>query len=79
MSKTTAPRRMPAPWSVREVPGGYVVVDATGRRLAYIYSDQTERGANNDALTPDEARRVAMNIAKLPSLLDRRVTKGEGA
>jgi hypothetical protein len=60
------PRRLPAPWTVREVTGGYVVLDATGRRLAYIYGEPGGRGANNDTLTPEEARRVAVNIAKLP-------------
>lgn len=66
------PRRMPAPWSVQEIAGGYVVVDAAGRRLAYVYSDPDQRGANTETLTPDEARRVANNIANLPERIPER-------
>jgi hypothetical protein len=29
-------RRLPAPWSAQEIPGGYKVVDATGQALAYV-------------------------------------------
>ena len=72
-------RRLPAPWTVREIPGGYMVVDATGRRLAYVYCDRDQRGVNNDALTAEEARRVAANFAKLPALLQGQVERGEGA
>jgi len=64
------PRRLPAPWSVVEIPGGYAVADAGGRRLAYVYRNTSlDAGVNSEALTDDEARRVAANIAKLPGLL----------
>jgi hypothetical protein len=64
------PRRLPAPWKVVEIAGGYVVVDAGGRRLAYVYRNTSlDAGVNSEALTDDEARRVAANIAKLPNLL----------
>ena len=64
------PRRLPAPWSVADIPGGYAVVDAGGRRLAYVYRTRAwTRASNSEALTDDEARRVAANIAKLPNLL----------
>ena len=64
------PRRLPAPWSVVEIPGGYAVVDAGGRRLAYVYRNTSlDAGVNSEALTDDEARRVAANIAKVPDLL----------
>ena len=66
------PRRMPAPWSVQKIAGGFVVVDAGGRRLAFVYADPDQHGANTDMLTPDEARRVARNIARLPELMGRR-------
>jgi hypothetical protein len=50
--------------------GGYKVRDATGQALAYVYGRET--GADADTakvLTMDEARRIASNIAKLPTYL----------
>jgi hypothetical protein len=59
------PRRLPAPRSIAEIPGGHAVVDAGGRRLAYVYRNASlDAGVNSEALTDDEARRVAANIAK---------------
>jgi len=42
-------RRFPAPWSADKIPGGYVVRDANGQALAYIYSRDNE----------DEARQAS--------------------
>ena len=54
------------------MPGGYVVRDANGQALAYVYSRANEAEAlQAKILTEDEARRVAANIAKLPALLPR--------
>ena len=64
------PRRLPAPWSVEKISGGYVLRDANGQALAYVYSRATESEAiQAKVLTDDEARRVAVNIARLPNLL----------
>jgi hypothetical protein len=64
------PRRFPAPWAAEQIPGGYKVVDATGQVLAYLYARDTKTQADTaKVLTMDEARRIASNIAKLPTLL----------
>ena len=63
-------RRFPPPWTVETIPGGLVVRDANGQSLAYIYSRETPADARlAKVLTEDEARRIASNIAKLPTLL----------
>jgi hypothetical protein len=36
------PRRFPSPWRADKTPGGYVVRDATGQSLAYVYSRGNE-------------------------------------
>ena len=66
------PRRFPPPWKAEKIPGGYVVRDANGQALAYVYSRASETDAMQaKVLTDDEARRVATNIARLPELLTR--------
>ena len=69
-------RRFPPPWRADRTPHGYVVRDANGQELAYIYSRENEAEARQaKVLTKDEARRIAINIARLPELLG----KGERA
>jgi hypothetical protein len=63
-------RRFPAPWRADKIPGGYVVRDANGQALVYIYSrDNDAEALQARVLTKDEARRIAINVARLPQLL----------
>jgi hypothetical protein len=65
-------RRFPSPWTVEKIPGGLKVVDANGQSLAYVYSREDPADARMaKVLTEDAARRIAVNIAKLPALLRR--------
>ena len=63
-------RRFPAPCTVEAIDAGFKVIDANGQALAYVYghADMRDAGVAN-ALSLDEARRIAANIAKLPKLL----------
>jgi hypothetical protein len=65
-------RRFPAPWRADTMPGCYVVRDANGQALAYLYSRDNEAETRHaKVLTKDEARRIDMNVAGLPELVGR--------
>lgn len=63
-------RRFPAPWRIEETQGGYRISDASGQHLLYVYGEDEEgRRQAMRGLTRDEARRIALGIARLPDLL----------
>ena len=60
----------PAPWTVEPTESGFKVINSNGQTLAYVYGHADSHDAGiAKALTLDEAKRIASNIAKLPSLL----------
>jgi hypothetical protein len=61
-------RRFPAPWRADKTPYGYVVRDANGQALVYLYSRDSEAEAMQaKVLTADEARRIAINVIRARS------------
>jgi hypothetical protein len=69
MATAMDPRRLadfPRPWTVSEGTGEFIVIDASGRPLAYFYWWGDPR---TTLLTRDEARCLAEKFAKVPSLI----------
>ena len=65
------PRRFPPPWTVDENEENFVIKDAAGQALAYVYfEDNDSRRSVMHRLTRDEARRIAANIGKLPTFIE---------
>jgi hypothetical protein len=67
-------RHFPPPWSVEELNSCFVVKDANGQALAYMYFEKEplRRFRRRELLTRDEARSIAAIFAKLPELLGKR-------
>ena len=64
-------RRFPPPWTIEELNDAcFVVIDSAGQKLAYVYFEyEPGRRAAAKLLTKEEARRIAVNLARLPELL----------
>jgi hypothetical protein len=64
------PNSFPPPWSLEELEGCIIVWDGNGQAITYVYfEDDPRRRSLAKLLTRDDARQIAANIAKLPSLL----------
>jgi hypothetical protein len=63
-------RRFSPPWSVDEATESFCIRDANGQSYVY-YENEPGRRTAAGLLTRDEARRIAINVAKLPELVKR--------
>jgi hypothetical protein len=58
-------RRFPPPWTAEETNACFIVRDANGQGLAYVYfEDEPGRRAAAKLLTRDEARRITAYNAR---------------
>jgi hypothetical protein len=65
-------RRYPPPWKIEEADESYVVTDAKGQRLAFIYfEDEPQRRMVMRRISRDDAWQLARAITRIPALLER--------
>lgn len=65
-----SPCRLPPPWTVHELGECFRVEDADGSSLAYFdFKGDGRRSSDFRSLSREEARRLAVNFAKLPALM----------
>jgi hypothetical protein len=67
-------RNFPGPWWVETTEGGHFVVkDATGFSICYVYARKDE-ALRSSCMTHAEAMVIAQAIAKLPEITNRELT-----
>lgn len=65
-------RRYPPPWKIEEATEFYIVTDATGQRLAYIYfEDEPQRQTSMRRIGKGDAWQLARAITRIPALFGR--------
>jgi hypothetical protein len=65
-------RRYPPPWRVEERRESYIVTDAMGKPLAYVYfDDESQRQTVTGRIGKDDAWQLARAITRIPGLLRR--------
>ena len=64
-------QHFPSPWTAEQLAESFVVRDANGQSLAYVYFAEAERAMTTRRLEEDDARRIAHAIARLPDIIKR--------
>lgn len=65
-------RRYPPPWKIEEGRESFIVTDATGQRLAFIYfENEPQRQSIMKRINRDDAWQLARAITRIPALLER--------
>jgi hypothetical protein len=69
---TATRRRYPPPWRIEERRESYIVMDAMGKPLAYVYfEDHSQRQMITERISKDDAWQLARAITRIPALLQR--------
>jgi hypothetical protein len=65
-------RRYPPPWKIEEARESFIVTDASGQRLAYIYfENEPQRQSIMKRINRDDAWQLARAITRIPALIER--------
>ena len=65
-------RRYPPPWKIEEAGESYVVTDARGQKLAFVYfEDEPQRQMVMKRISRSDAWQLARAITRIPALLER--------
>ena len=68
-------RRFPPPWHADPVPGGYVVRDANGKALAYLYSRENDTEARQAKVRGTTHRREHRTASRVAAPGERRLIR----